>query len=57
MSEPASGSDAFALRTKAVKQDNGDYILNGSKVGSGPINVYTECKIDALLADVDHKFC
>lgn len=34
LSEPASGSDAFALQTKAVKQDNGDYILNGTKVSS-----------------------
>ena len=32
LSEPASGSDAFALQTRAVKQDNGDYIINGSKV-------------------------
>jgi alkylation response protein AidB-like acyl-CoA dehydrogenase len=30
LTEPGSGSDAGALRTKAVK-DGGDYVLNGSK--------------------------
>ena len=31
LSEPASGSDAFALQTKAVK-DGSHWILNGSKM-------------------------
>jgi short/branched chain acyl-CoA dehydrogenase len=31
LSEPGSGSDAFALKTKATK-DGDDYILNGSKI-------------------------
>lgn len=31
LSEPESGSDAFALKTKAQK-DGDDYILNGSKI-------------------------
>ncbi|RVX72682.1 hypothetical protein B0A52_04080 [Exophiala mesophila] len=31
LSEPASGSDAFALKTKAVKTENG-YKINGSKM-------------------------
>jgi len=31
LSEAGSGSDAFALKTTAVK-DGGDYILNGSKM-------------------------
>jgi alkylation response protein AidB-like acyl-CoA dehydrogenase len=31
LSEPESGSDAFSLRTRAVR-DGGDYLLNGRKV-------------------------
>jgi len=31
LSEAASGSDAFALQTRA-KQDGDDYIINGSKM-------------------------
>lgn len=31
LSEPASGSDAFALQTRAKKVDGG-YVLNGSKM-------------------------
>jgi len=31
MTEPASGSDAFSLRTKAIKKGD-QYILNGSKI-------------------------
>lgn len=39
MSEPNSGSDAFSLRTTAIKQDDGSYVLNGTKtwVTSAPI--------------------
>jgi alkylation response protein AidB-like acyl-CoA dehydrogenase len=32
LSEAASGSDAFALQCKATVQENGDYVLNGSKL-------------------------
>ena len=38
MTEPSSGSDAYSLRTRAEKRDNG-YVLNGSKmfVTSAPV--------------------
>jgi alkylation response protein AidB-like acyl-CoA dehydrogenase len=38
ITEPGSGSDAFAMRTNAVKKDDG-YILNGTKtmISNGPI--------------------
>ena len=32
LSEAASGSDAFALQCRAAKQEDGDYVLNGSKL-------------------------
>jgi len=32
LSEAASGSDAFALETRATKLDSGDYALNGQKL-------------------------
>ena len=31
MTEPGAGSDLQGIRTTAVKQANGDYIINGSK--------------------------
>ncbi len=31
-SEPAGGSDVAASRTRAIKQDNGDWVINGQKV-------------------------
>ena len=31
MTEPGAGSDLQGIRTTAVKQPNGDYIINGSK--------------------------
>jgi len=39
MTEPDSGSDAYSLRTRAEKQADGGYILNGSKtfVTNAPI--------------------
>ncbi|KAF7504576.1 hypothetical protein GJ744_002071 [Endocarpon pusillum] len=32
LSEPASGSDAFALKTRATKTDSGSYRISGSKM-------------------------
>ncbi|QIZ37714.1 acyl-CoA dehydrogenase family protein [Saccharopolyspora sp. ASAGF58] len=32
MSEPGCGSDVSAIRTKAVKDDDGDYTINGQKM-------------------------
>jgi len=32
LSEAASGSDAFALQCRAARQDDGSYVLNGSKL-------------------------
>ncbi|HMF65307.1 MAG TPA: acyl-CoA dehydrogenase [Edaphobacter sp.] len=32
LSEAASGSDAFALETRAAKLDSGDYVINGQKL-------------------------
>jgi alkylation response protein AidB-like acyl-CoA dehydrogenase len=38
LTEPGSGSDAVALKTKAAKQGNSHYLLNGSKsfISGGP---------------------
>ncbi len=51
MTEPDSGSDAFALRTRAVKGDGG-YVLNGSKtlVTSAPVADFA-----LVLATIDPK--
>lgn len=32
LSETSSGSDAFALKTKAIQNKDGDYVINGSKM-------------------------
>lgn len=32
LSEPASGSDAFAMASRASKESDGSYVLNGSKM-------------------------
>jgi isovaleryl-CoA dehydrogenase len=39
MSEPESGSDALGMRTKAVKQSDGSYLIKGSKtwITNGPV--------------------
>lgn len=49
MSEPASGSDAFALQTRAVK-DGDDWIINGSKMWI--TNSY-EADVFLIFANVD----
>ncbi|KAI0029672.1 acyl-CoA oxidase [Vararia minispora EC-137] len=49
LSEPASGSDAFALQTRAVK-DGDDYIINGSKMWI--TNSY-EADVFLIFANVD----
>ncbi len=42
LTEPQSGSDATAMRCKAVKQDDGSYVINGKKswITSGPVAKY-----------------
>ncbi|NOT89916.1 MAG: acyl-CoA dehydrogenase [Lysobacter sp.] len=42
LTEPQSGSDATAMRCKAVKQADGTYIVNGKKswITSGPVAKY-----------------
>jgi hypothetical protein len=49
MSEPDSGSDAFSLRTRAVRRDGG-YVLNGAKtfVTNAPM-----CDMVVVFATVD----
>lgn len=49
LSEPASGSDAFALQTRAVKDGN-DWVINGSKMWI--TNSY-EAEIFLIFANVD----
>ncbi len=42
LTEPQSGSDATAMRCRAVKQADGSYIINGKKswITSGPVAKY-----------------
>src|SRR5690606_36299740 len=42
LTEPQSGSDASAMRCRAVKQDDGSYVINGKKswITSGPVARY-----------------
>jgi len=42
LTEPQSGSDATAMRCRAVKQANGSYVINGKKswITSGPVAKY-----------------
>ncbi|KAI0041362.1 putative acyl-CoA dehydrogenase short-branched chain precursor [Auriscalpium vulgare] len=49
LSEPASGSDAFALQTRAVK-DGDDWIINGSKMWI--TNSY-EAEVFLIFANID----
>ena len=42
LTEPQSGSDATAMRCRAVKQDDGSYVITGKKswITSGPVAKY-----------------
>ncbi|MGY1409178.1 MULTISPECIES: acyl-CoA dehydrogenase family protein [unclassified Luteimonas] len=42
LTEPQSGSDATAMRCRAVRQDDGTYLVNGKKswITSGPVAKY-----------------
>jgi alkylation response protein AidB-like acyl-CoA dehydrogenase len=42
LTEPQSGSDATAMRCRAVKQDDGSFVINGKKswITSGPVARY-----------------
>ena len=42
LTEPQSGSDASAMHTRATKNANGDYVINGKKswITSGPVAKY-----------------
>lgn len=42
LTEPQSGSDATAMRCRAVKQEDGTYVINGKKswITSGPVAKY-----------------
>jgi alkylation response protein AidB-like acyl-CoA dehydrogenase len=42
LTEPQSGSDATAMRCKAIKQADGSYVINGKKswITSGPVAKY-----------------
>jgi short/branched chain acyl-CoA dehydrogenase len=51
LSEPASGSDAFALRTKAEKSSSG-YKINGSKMW---ITNSMEANFFLVFANLDHS--
>lgn len=44
LTEPSAGSDAASIKTRAVKQDDGTYVLNGSKIwisNGGIADVFT----------------
>jgi len=42
LTEPQSGSDATSMRCRAVRQDDGSYVINGKKswITSGPVAKY-----------------
>ncbi|ANB12204.1 acyl-CoA dehydrogenase, mitochondrial precursor [Sugiyamaella lignohabitans] len=50
LSEASSGSDAFALKSKATKNADGDYVLTGSKMW---ITNSAEAEIFVILANLD----
>lgn len=52
LTEPSSGSDAYSIKTKAVKQDDGNYKLNGQKLwitNAGTASFYT------VFAKTEHE--
>jgi acyl-CoA dehydrogenase family protein 9 len=52
LTEPGSGSDAYSIKTKAVKQDDGTFVLNGQKLwitNAGTAEFYT------VFAKTDHE--
>ena len=53
ITEPGSGSDGFAMRTNAVKKDDG-YLLNGTKtmISNGPI---ADCALIYAVTDPTKK--
>lgn len=54
LTEPDAGSDVGALKTKAVKQDDGTYLITGQKIfiSSGDNNLY-ENMIHPVLARIE----
>ncbi|SRR5258706_3142003 len=52
LSEPASGSDAFALQTKAVKDGN-HWVINGSKMYA--LSPYFESPTYSMCRQVDYE--
>jgi len=50
LSEPGSGSDAFALRTRAEKRPDGTYVIDGGKMW---ITNAHEAKLFLIFANVD----
>lgn len=50
LSETGSGSDAFAMASRATKDSNGDYIINGSKMW---ITNSKEAEIFVVFANLD----
>ena len=52
LSEPASGSDAFALQTKAVKDGN-HWVINGSKMYV--LTPYFESPTYSMCPQVDYE--
>ena len=52
LTEPGAGSDAYSIKTKAVKQDDGTYKINGQKLwitNAGSAGFYT------VFAKTDHE--
>ena len=44
LTEPSTGSDASSVQTRAVKQDDGSYLMNGGKIwitGGGIADIFT----------------
>lgn len=53
LTEPGSGSDAYSIKTKAVKNDDGTYTISGQKIwitNAGSANFYSVfCKTDHVV--------